>query len=420
MTTHLFKLPDDFAVPHGAEFADEIIRREDMHLEFGGMRTPAFQYVKMVPLSELEDGKIEHIGPGVDDVLQGAQLPLGIVVKVAGQKMQPDFESIFELRIHDALNSVSGVWHVGDRDKIWIRISKKAKEKGLRIKHLGDIIYAMLCERYSGFVDKAEVYLYTKEATVSAFLKEAISAYGEREERLADFTDDDTDTFYSCLFCQPFTPKHICIITPERPGLCGRYSWLEGKANHQLEPMDVNRPVQKGKALDEVKGQWQGVNDYVATATEGAISRLNIYSMMEHPTSSCSCHECLSVRLPMANGVMIVNREYQGMTPYEKMTFSKLAGEFTLDGKQIPGVIAHSKRYISRRKYISADGGHPRIVWMPKALKDEIEIALTKTAGIENFVDMIADEREVTTEGEVLEYMRKVAHPALAMGSMVL
>jgi len=337
--------------------------------------------------------------------------------------MQPDFESIFERRIYDALNSVSGVWHNGYRDKIWIRISKKAKEKGLRIKHLGDTIYAMVHEKYGGVVDKVEVYLYTKEATVTAFLKEARSAYEEREVRLKYTTDDDTDTFYSCLFCQPFTPRHVCIITPERPGLCGRYSWLEAKANHQLEPMDVNRPVRKGKPLDEVKGQWQGVNDYVATATDGSIRRLNMYSMMEHPMSSCGCLECLSMRLPLTNGVMIVNREYRGMTPYKNMKFSPLVGKFAVDGKQIKGVIAHGKRYISSRKYISADGGHQRIVWMPKMLKDEIGTALNalaRTAGIENFVDMIADERKANTEEEVLEYMRKVAHPALAMESMVL
>ncbi|HIE26078.1 TPA: hypothetical protein EYP66_02200 [Candidatus Poribacteria bacterium] len=115
------------------------------------------------------------------------------------------------------------------------------------------------------------------------------------------------------------------------------------------------------------------------------------------------------------NGVMIVNREYQGATPYKNMKFSNLAREFIVNGKQIEGAMAHSKQYINSQKYISADGGFRRIVWIPKILKDEVGTllnALARTAGIENFADMIADEREACTEGSVLEYMRKVNHPA--------
>lgn len=230
-----------------------------------------------------------------------------------------------------------------------MRISREAKEKGIRIRHLADAIYAWIHERYSGIVDKVEVHLYTEEATVTSLLKEAISLYREREERLASITDESVERFYSCLYCRPFMPHHVCIITPERPGLCGRYSWLEAKANHQLEPMGINRPVRKGEPIDEVKGE----------------------------------------RLPMANGVMVVNREYRGVTPLDEMRFSALVSRFVLDGRQIPGVIAHSKGYILSRKYISADGGFRRIVWMPKMLKDEIGSSLNVRARSEGIVERL-------------------------------
>ncbi|MFH1716050.1 MAG: CO dehydrogenase/CO-methylating acetyl-CoA synthase complex subunit beta, partial [Planctomycetota bacterium] len=44
-------------------FEGERIRKEDMHCEFGGQRTPAFEWLRMRDISEVEDGNVEVIGP---------------------------------------------------------------------------------------------------------------------------------------------------------------------------------------------------------------------------------------------------------------------------------------------------------------------------------------------------------------------
>jgi acetyl-CoA synthase len=87
-------------------------------------------------------------------------------------------------------------------------------------------------------------------------------------------------------------------------------------------------------------------------------------------------------------------------------------------GQQVPGFIGVGKNFLSSRKFISAEGGHKRIVWMPSSLKrflkEDFE-DIGKRLEIDNFLDLIADET-VTTELEgLLEHLQNVNHPALSM-----
>ncbi|HEC31619.1 MAG TPA: CO dehydrogenase/CO-methylating acetyl-CoA synthase complex subunit beta, partial [Deltaproteobacteria bacterium] len=119
---------------------------------------------------------------------------------------------------------------------------------------------------------------------------------------------------------------------------------------------------------------------------------------------------------PMCNGVMNVNREYQGMTPCG-MKFTTLAG--TIGGGNVtPGFVGHSKYNICQRKFIKGDGGIKRLVWMPKSLKEEIKERFNKRAeeeGIPDLLDRIADEDVGVTEDEILPFLQEKKHPALEM-----
>jgi acetyl-CoA synthase len=367
-------------------------------------------------LDEVEDGRIEIIGPDIDDVKEGAQLPLGIWAEVAGRNMQPDFEPILERQFHDFFNAAHGVFHVGQRDINWLRISKEARNAGFKFSHLGVILHSALHNEYGKIFDKIQVRIYTEEKDVINLIDKARKVYRERDARLADMTDESVDTFYSCALCQSFAPNHICIITPERSGLCGAYNWLDGKAAYKMNAAGPNQPVKKGTALDIVKGQWQNVNEFVYNHSHKTLEIFNAYSIIEYPMTSCGCFECISCVLPSTNGIMTVYREYNGMTPIG-MKFSTLAGTVG-GGLQTPGFIGHSKHYIGSRKFISAEGGARRIVWMNRNLKEEIREILERTGkeeGIDNFFNMIADETVATTEEQVLDYISKASHPALSM-----
>lgn len=403
-------------VAYGPAFQGERIRKEDMHVELAGQLQPGFEFLTTKNMNEVEDGKIDLIGPEINDLEEGAQIPLGIWVDVAGREMQSDFEPILERQIHDFINCANGVFHMGQRDINWVRISKEAKSKDFSFRHFGTILHAKIHGEFGKIADKVQVKIYTQEKEVIELRDIARNVYKLRDDRLADMTDEAVDTFYSCTLCQSFAPNHVCIITPERSGLCGAYNWLDGKAAFRINPTGPNQPVKKGKVLDAEKGQWQDINDFVFQNSHKTLEIFNAYSIIEYPMTSCGCFECISGLLPSTNGIMSVYRDYTGMTP-SGMKFSTLAGTVG-GGVQTPGFIGHSKHYIGSQKFISAEGGAKRIVWMNKALKEEMAPVLEeigKKEGVEDFIHKIADETVAITEEEVLEFISKKNHPALAM-----
>lgn len=135
---------------------------------------------------------------------------------------------------------------------------------------------------------------------------------------------------------------------------------------------------------------------------------------------NCGCFECIVAVLPEANGVMVVSREYQGETPIG-MTFSTMAGEVG-GGVQTPGFLGVGKLYLTSEKFISAEGGIKRLVWMPSELKEEIKDRLQKRLeeiGMPELFDKIATEKDATTSEELLEFLQRVGHPALEMEPIV-
>jgi acetyl-CoA synthase len=408
-------------VPVSPAFEGERIRKEDMQSEFGGQRTPAFEWLYMRELDEIEDGRVELHGPDNDTVEDGGQLPLGIVIEVAGRKMQADFEPVLERQVHTFLNEAQGIWHMGQRDINWLRISKGAAKAGFKLEHIGKLLHAKYHDEYSNILDKVQVKLYTNEAEVIELRKKAQAVYADRDARLAGMTDEDVETFYSCLLCQSFAPSHVCVVSPERPGLCGAYSWLDCRAAHEITPSGPNQPIPKGTCLEPKVGQWDKVNAFVVSSSGGKIERMSQYSMIVDPMTSCGCFECIAAILPMTGGIMIVNREYPEMTP-SGMKFSTLAGTVG-GGQQVPGFIGHSKYYIGSKKFVAAEGGIKRIVWMPTVLKQEIHDVFVERAeelglGGEKFLAQIADETNATTEEEVLAFITNAGHPVLTMDPM--
>ncbi|MEN6604951.1 MAG: hypothetical protein ABFD86_21280 [Bryobacteraceae bacterium] len=182
-------------VAYGAAFEGERIRKEQTHVEFGGNRTPAFEFVSTRELSEVEDGNITVVGPDVDDVQEGSALPLAIWADVAGRKMQADFEPILERQIHHLINGAEGIWHMGQRDINWVRISKAAKAKGFTIRHLGDILHTKFKNEYPAIVDKVQVTIYTDLHEVESRIGHARHVYRARNQRLESLTDESVDTF---------------------------------------------------------------------------------------------------------------------------------------------------------------------------------------------------------------------------------
>jgi acetyl-CoA synthase len=407
-------------VAYGPAFEGERIRKEDMFIEFGGARTPSFEWVRMREMDEIEDGRVEVIGNNWKETYdKGGKMPLAIVIDVAGRKMQKDFEGVIERKVHHNINEAQGIWHMGQRDINWIRINNNAQREGFTLEHLGIINATMTHSRFRSIVDKVQVTIYTDEEDVLRLQEEARKSYKERDQRLGGLVDEAVDTFYSCLLCQSFAPSHVCVISPERLGLCGAYSWLDCRAAFEIDPTGGNQPIPKGEIIDARFGRYTGIDEYLKKASGGAVETLNLYTIMENPMTSCGCFECIVAIIPEANGVMIVNRGHTGMTPVG-MKFSTLAGTVG-GGTQSPGFMGIGRNFIVSKKFLAGDGGIRRIVWMTKNLKESLREAFDKRAaeeGAPDLFDKIADETVCEDSEKLLEFLTGVGHPALEMEPM--
>ncbi|NLO49426.1 MAG: CO dehydrogenase/CO-methylating acetyl-CoA synthase complex subunit beta [Clostridiales bacterium] len=406
-------------VAYASAFEGEIIRRKDTNTEFYADHNPVCELVISANKNEVEDHLIVIDGP---DIMSGTDenhyLPLANIIKVYGEKMQPDFESVIERKIHTWINYIEGVMHTGQRNLFRIRIGREAVEKGFRLKDLGEVLYHMVMDEFGNVVDKCQITLVTDREKAQKLLDDtAMPRYRARDERITKLSDESVDTFYTCILCQSFAPSHCCIVTPERLGLCGAVSWLDAKATVELTPNGPSEPIPKEGLIDEKTGRYDAVDKVIAKATHGAVESVTLYSILEQPMTSCGCFECICGIMPEANGVIIVNREFRGLTP-SGMSFGELAS-MTGGGVQTPGFMGHGRQFISSKKFVAAEGGPIRIVWMTKELKDDVGDKLNKVAkelyGIENFTDMICDETIAVDVEEVINFLTEKNHPALTM-----
>ena len=188
---------------------------------------------------------------------------------------------------------------------------------------------------------------------------------------------------------------------PERLGLCGAYNWLDAKAAYEIDETGPSQPVKKGACLDPVKGQWAGVDEYVHQGSHKTVPSVCAYSIMDRPMTSCGCFEVICAIVPECNGIMAVNREYTGDTP-AGMTFSTLAGSVG-GGQQTPGFMGCGKVFLTSRKFLFAEGGHKRLIWMTKNLKKALGEDLEKRfeeQGVPDLMDRIGRDGCHRPEGD--------------------
>lgn len=403
-------LPKEPSIPveYRAELETETISEEALQVELKG-----FELVTMRDLSEIKDGRTCVVGPEIEKV--GREGSIGLLVEVAGHRMKKDFEPVLERQLLHLIGSAKGVEHKGSRDRTQIRFSRKAVQKGLKLEHLGHIVHIGLRRDFEPIVDKVQVTIYTEEEKVRELLKEAREIYRERDARVAGLRDEAVENFYSCLSCQSLSPYHLCIITPERPGMCGAVSWLDCQASYEINPDGQNHPLSRDGCLDPVKGEWESINKYVYEHSQMKFSRFCLNSILDDPPTVSSLCECITTLIPEANGVMVIDREDTSPTPLG-MTF----GEFLnmAVGTQTPGIIGHAKAYLTSRKFLAAEGGIKRVVWMSKGLKEEMKEGLEEAcrrAGEPDLLEKIGDGETTPTIDELLALLQEKNHPALDM-----
>ena len=406
----------EFHVDIGPQYEGEVVRKEDLYIEFGGPKVAQkFELATLKSLEEIEDGKVELIGPDISELQPyddatgtGGSYPIAILVDVAGAELDKDAEAIIERRIHMFTNMTEGWYHMNQRQDTWMRLSKDCAAKGFNsLKELGEI-YNFLYTSEMPIIEKIQTTIITDEAKVAELRPHALEVYRARDERTRNLRDEDVDTFYGCVLCQSFAPTHISIITPDRIANCGAINWFDGRAAAKIDPEGPIFAIPKGELVDPVKGEYTGANQVEHERSLGTYDRVYLYSAFEHPHTSCGCFEAIVFYIPEADGFGVVHRDHKGPTVIGE-TFSHMAGD-TSGGRQVEGRLGTGLEQLRSPKFIQADGGRKRIVWLPKEIKERYREAFEE----DGVYDKIPTEEDVTNTDELLAFLEKVGHPWIA------
>ncbi|HEX7364282.1 MAG TPA: CO dehydrogenase/CO-methylating acetyl-CoA synthase complex subunit beta [Dehalococcoidia bacterium] len=394
-----------FPVDVGPQYEGEVIRKNDMYVEFGGPQAKSkFELVTLKSPDEVEDQKIEVIGPDIKDLQEGGSYPLGLLIDVAGAKLEKDMEPVFERRMHLYANYIEGFYHMNQRDEVWMRLSKDSAAKGLNsFEAIGQILMFLYTSELD-VIEKISITFITDEKKVEELLGKAREVYKARDERARGLKEDDVQEFYSCALCQSFAPTHICIATPERIANCGAISWFDGRAAYKLDPEGPVQEVKKGECVDPIKGEYVGCNQLGAIKSMGAYDRVYLHSAFEHPHTSCGCFQAIWFYIPEVDAFGLVHRDFAGPTVVG-VPFSTMAAD-TSGGRQVEGFLGMALEYLRSPKFLQADGGIKRCVWMPKEIKERYKEAIPA-----DLYDKIATEDDVKNVDELAAWLDKVGHP---------
>jgi len=397
----------DFHVDMGPQYEGETVRKDDMYVEFGGPKVATkFELVTLKSPDEVEHEKVEIIGPDLKDMEEGSGHPLALLIDIAGEDLEKDMEPVIERRNHMYVNYIEGLYHMNQRNDIWIRLNKAAVKKGLdSLKEIGDmLIFLFTSELFA--IEKMSITFVTDPAKVEELLADALKVYAARDERLKGMKEEDVDEFYGCVLCQSFAPTHVCVITPERIANCGAINWFDGRAAYKLDPEGPIFAVEKGECLDEVRGEYTGVNQNAVERSLGEYESVYLHSAFDKPHTSCGCFQSICFYIPEVDAFGIVHRDFAGPTVIGE-AFSRMAGT-TSGGKQVEGSLGLAMEYLRSPKFLQADGGMYRMVWIPKEIKERYKENIP-----EDLYDKIATEEDVSNADELAEWLQNAGHPWL-------
>ena len=398
-------MAEEFPFDISPMYEGERIRGKDFYVELGGPKNDGYELMQATSMDEVEDGKFTLIGPDIPEIEEGSKMAFAQIYKIAGELVEEELEGVMERRVHDFQNYIQGFMHLNQRYDIWCRISKDDVKKGVNsLKMIADATM-MLFHNELPFIEKIEAIFVTDEAKIKEGMPEALEVYKKRDARTKGLHDEDVDTFYGCTLCQAFAPTNVCVVTPDRISLCGAISWADGRAAAKVDPEGPNFAIATGDCIDPIGGEYTGVNECAVDKSGGEFSKIKLHSFFEYPHTSCGCFEVIGFYVPEVDGIGWVDRDFPGTAP-NGLTFANMAGQAG-GGKQILGFLGVGVSYFSSPKFIQADGGWKRTVWMPSTLKKRVEEYIP-----EELKEKIAGE-EVKDLDSLKKFLLNAEHPVV-------
>jgi len=396
---------EDIPVDVGIIYEGERIRGREMQVELGGPREEyKFELVQSKELDEIEDEKVTIIGNDLPDIPEGTNVPFGMIIDVGGVEVENDLEGVIERRLHEYVNFIEGFMHLNQRYDIQMRISKKSYQKGFNSFKIFAKVLFRLYKSEMTFIEKMQITFITDPEKVKEMYPETLEIYEARDAKARGMSDDDVDVFYGCSLCQSFAPTHLCVITPQRYANCGAISWFDGKATAKVDPKGPIFEIPKGALIDSLTGEYEGVNRIIKEKSLGEIERVQLYTGFGYPHTSCGCFEGCAFYIPEVDGYGVVHRNYREKT-VNGLDFVTIS-DLTAGGRQVDGFHGLSIEYMRSPKFMQADGGWDRVVWMPEDIIERIKEFMPS-----EIITKIATEKTVSSLDELKTWLRDKNHP---------
>jgi acetyl-CoA decarbonylase/synthase complex subunit beta len=380
-------------VPTGRIFVREKLIEEDLDLELKGSSS-SFMVVK--PSIDVEMDEIVVQEP------DGSADGFSVLVELGNRVVDPPITLWVEGVLRRLINYAKGVKvRVGEGGRVNLRMTSEAKKAGFKLHHLGNLIHTELRNDFPQ-IGHVRVSFIT-DSEEEARLRPDIDAFtADRYEQINETTEEDLDYFFGCTRCRSFSLGHACTVTPDRPAQCSK-PWYQLKANAVLNEGDVFDQcvlVEKGECLDPVRGEYLGINESTEERTEGRVNRVYLHSIFGSPHTACSCFQNVVYHIPEVDGLAIMNRGFEGNAPRD-MTWTMLGN--LLAGRQYRGgATTIATAYLRSRKFLQADGGYERVVWMSEFLKKAAGDAIPS-----KLRDSIATENDARTLKELEMFLKK-------------
>ena len=314
---------------------------------------------------------------------------LGIIIEIGDRRMDVSTSEYMENTVVKAIDYIAGLRaQQTAQGEFFIRAAKDVKPDASMI---AEAVQKFTLFEYP-YIEKVHVTVLTGEQAEKE--KPAIDAFkSERKVTIANESDDTVGSFSYCIECQPFAKDHVCIVTPDRPPMCGRdrfqtksavlfgASWHPWK-RRDLEGQEIRGAIQVGEPIDAKKGEYKEVNEAVRDLSPGRVTRVQIHGLREFPHTSCGCFGFLVFWLESLNGFGIMERNYKGEAP-EGFNWDILAN--AAGGKQRPGIVGASRNYLRSKRFMQGEGGLAALRWAsPKAyaaVKDLLPPNVAVTVG---------------------------------------
>ncbi len=302
---------------------------------------------------------------------KGSNNPLGVIVTIEADPMDAFDRRYIERQIITKLTMMHGVGltFTDDRFLVW-----QAKDTKLAPSRIGEVLIAAIQHEWPKLA-KVRVQIIFDAKHLAALMAIVRQEKATRQQEIDGATEDTMDQAYVCVGCSPFAPDHMCVVTPQRPPQCNRpFEMIKTGALYAYDDMtnihhshlhrDVNsfRVVEKGKCLDPLRGEWEGINAAAAELTQGRTTRIQLHCIDEFPHTGCGCFRVILFKTELPKpGIGIMDAAYEGGTP-DGRRWADL--HYALAGKQTPGMAGASTAYLTSEKFLQAHHGWKSIVWV--------------------------------------------------------